>query len=138
MRNLTFLLPLLLVGCLQQTDSPDITPEPSSKIRTTIANSLEGADRKDCLTIYGIYTAASEYVSNHQLQAANAAELYKQLQKMFELTDWSIGKYPQFTTAHETVMDPLLGSPQQTIMDRRAEIADLFKQIALGAQDAAR
>lgn len=136
--TLLLLTCLSWTGCLQTSDAPDSIPEPTGEVRTTIANSLQQANQNDCLLIYGIYTAAADYVEGDQLQATDAADLYRQLEKMFALADWPTGRYPDFTTAHEQVMDPLLSSPNETIMDRRADIAHLFRQIALGAQDATR
>ncbi|MAT14419.1 MAG: hypothetical protein CMJ46_04025 [Planctomyces sp.] len=134
-----FLILLLLTaipGCLQPADRPEINPEPASEVRTSISRALHGADARDCELVYGIYTAAANYVESNELHAGNAVELHRQIEKMFALANWPTGKYPDFTTAHEQALDPLLGSPEQTILDRRADIAQLFTQIALGARDA--
>ncbi|MEZ6046585.1 MAG: hypothetical protein R3C11_13630 [Planctomycetaceae bacterium] len=99
MKYLLFVLLLSCSGCLQPVDEPGIVPDPTNQVRRTIAESLQHADLQDCLKIYGIYMAAAEYIHSEQLQANTAAELYKQLQTMFELSNWPHGKHPAFTTA---------------------------------------
>ncbi|QDU78965.1 hypothetical protein Pla110_06690 [Polystyrenella longa] len=138
MKPLFSLCCLAFIGCLQSSNLLDIPPEPAGNTRSLIATSLEGAAREDSLQIYGIYMAAADYIESDQLQAANAGELNQQIEKLFALSNWPTGKYPNFTKTHEEVLNPLLGSPHQTIMDRRTDIAALFIQIALGAKDAAR
>ena len=95
MKQISILFCLLLVGCLQSANGPDYVPpfppqpnpqpapyEPVGNVRATISASLQGASREDCLTVYGIYSAAARYVQSDQLDASDSVELRKQIKKV--------------------------------------------------------
>lgn len=130
---------LLLCGCLIPPDGP-VGPEPEhdTEIRRKIAQSLVGAEKQDCEKVYGIYRAAAEVVASEAFTASTVGELKSQVERTARGNNWTSGKYPEFSKVFEEVCDPLLGNADDTTMDKRQAISELFWSIALGARDAAK
>ena len=136
-----FLAVVLLVmssGCLVPS-GPDDIPEPfkPSEVKRQISDSLTGADKADCLLVYGVYTAAARYVESDELQAEDTIQLRTQIKRAVEIRGWDSGKYADFSETLPVVLDPVL-KERKPVFDRRAEVAELFRQVAAGALEASK
>ena len=134
-KKLLLLTSLVMVGCLVPPDTPE--PFTPSEVRRQITESLTGADKADCLTVYGVYSAAARYVGSDQLDADNTVELRKQVKRATEIRGWEPGKYADFSEVLPKVLDPVL-KENKPVFDRRAEIVELFEQVAAGALEASK
>lgn len=146
MRNSIFALvaAVALSGCVDvkpigptPTPGPTPIPTPDTATRRAVADSLSDVPKDECVKLYGVFTALSDYVRDGSPDVQSTGQMLQLTQRTLANLAWAKGRYPRLAETVKTELNTRFKQPKP--MDgARAEVVAAFTEIAAGCRDAGR
>lgn len=129
-------------GCLfpsaPNDDDPTPAPPPTPETKViAIADSLSGAKKEDCVKMYGIFTAFSQYVKDGHKGVNNTKQMFDLWKNTLDNLGWDKEKYSKFTDAVEAELKSRGLEDPKPMSEVKSSVVEAFELIANGCKHAA-
>ena len=128
-----------ICGCLfpsASNESGPPTPPEDAKV-IAIADSLSDASKEDCIKIYGIFTAFSQYVKDGHKGVDNTKQMLDLWKNSLDNLGWDKEKYSKFTDAVEVELKSRGLEDPKPMSEAKSTVVEAFELIANGCKHAA-